>query len=475
MALEILNKGRLNPTKAVLAGILVFAGLTVLSRVFYLERIIMPDTAFQLFEIITRKGLAIQTNRFGAAATQAFPLLGVKLGWSLNALLVVYSFAFVAFPLFLFILLAWGFKNRTMALALGFFTLMLTNHSFYWVQSELLQGCALLLFVFGVATAGERMAWWRLILLFPLAAVVIFFHPLTFIPWVFLSGFFLASLPLRRQPAFWLFCLSGLIWLGVKFILVKTADYDAGAYKLSEGLLAKIPGFFSWRSTRLFGGYLFSDYYVFLLLFLVLAAIYFRRRQWWKAGLVTLFSLGYIVLINGTFDWGGVRFHTESFYQPLGIFVFVPFLYDLAPGWQLKRWFWPAVFALIVVRLVHIAAISPEYRKRIDWYERLLERTRAYPGTKFAVDQQNVPMGLLQLSWGSSFETLYLSARRSPDSTRTVIIYDPNVPMDKFLPQNNAFFQPFGAMPYEWFRTSPYFHFRDTSHYRVLGPEAMPQ
>ncbi len=465
----------LNGKKAWLTGLVVLAVMAVMAAFFYLERIIMPDTAFQVFEIIMRKSFAIQVNRFGAAATQVFPLMAVKAGLSLHQVLLWYSLSFVVFPLVLFAILAWGAKGRVMALALALFALLLTNHTFYWVQSELLQGCVLLIFVFGLATAREQLPWLWLAFLAPLMGVVVFFHPLTFIPYVFLSLFFLGHKVYNRQGAFWAFCLSGLVFLAIKHLVIPTGQYDAGAFQQSAGLWDKIPGFFSWRSTRLFGGYLFTDFYAFVLLFGALMAFYIRNRIFWKAGLIFMFSLGYIVLINGTFDWGGVRFHTESFYQVLGLFVLIPFLYDLAPRWQNKRWFWPALWALLLIRLVHIYAIHPEYSKRIDWYQTLLRHTWKYPETKFAADQQHVPMGTLQLSWGSSFETLVLSALQSPDSTRTVIIYDPNVPMEQFLPQKKAFFQPFAAMPYEWFGESPYFHFRDTALYRVLRQEEIPQ
>lgn len=475
MSFSASDLGQLQGKKSWLTGWIVLAGLVLLAAFFYLERIIMPDTAFQVFEIMMRKSFAIQVNRFGAAATQVFPLMAVKAGFSLYQVLLWYSLSFVVFPFILFGILAWGAKGRVMALALALFTLLLTNHTFYWVQSELLQGCVLLIFVFGLATAREKLPGWWLVFLVPLIGVVVFFHPLTFIPFAFLSLFFLGHKIYNRQIVFWAFCLSGLIFLAIKHLVIPTGQYDAGAFQQSAGLLEKISGFFSWRSTRLFGGYLFTDFYAFVLLFGALLVYYIRTRLFWKAGLIFLFSLGYIVLINGTFDWGGVRFHTESFYQVLGLFVLIPFLYDLAPRWQRKRWFWPALWALLLIRFAHIYGIHPEYSKRIDWYESLLHSTWKYPETKFAMDQQHAPMGTLQLSWGSAFETLFLSALQSPDSTRTVIIYDPNVPMEQFLPQKKAFFQPFAAMPYEWFQESPYFHFRDTAQYRVLRQEEIPQ
>ena len=71
-------------------GIVLYFILIVLSVLFYKERTIMFDTAFQLFQILRNDNFAIQVNRFGSAITQAFPLYTSRLNFSLETITIIY-------------------------------------------------------------------------------------------------------------------------------------------------------------------------------------------------------------------------------------------------------------------------------------------------------------------------------------------------------------------------------------------------
>jgi hypothetical protein len=131
-------------------GLLFFSTLLALSLYFWQERVIMVDAAFQIFCVIMEETLAIQVDRFSAAIVQFVPLLMVKNNVALPTILMTYSAAFVVYPMLAFVLLVAWVRNYRMGLALILFFGLLQVHTFYWIQSELIQGCVFSLFLLGL-------------------------------------------------------------------------------------------------------------------------------------------------------------------------------------------------------------------------------------------------------------------------------------------------------------------------------------
>ena len=63
----------LNRSIITIAGLTFYGLLMLLSMVFFRERVIMPDTSFQLFELLRHNDFAIQVGRYGAVMSQSFP------------------------------------------------------------------------------------------------------------------------------------------------------------------------------------------------------------------------------------------------------------------------------------------------------------------------------------------------------------------------------------------------------------------
>ena len=51
----------------------IFTLLTVMAVIFYQERMLFSDMAFQTFHILRTGSIQVQSGRFGAAGTQVFP------------------------------------------------------------------------------------------------------------------------------------------------------------------------------------------------------------------------------------------------------------------------------------------------------------------------------------------------------------------------------------------------------------------
>ncbi len=464
------------PSKWVaIAGYLAFTILGLMAGIFYLERMMMADAIFQTFAIIKDQDLGIQVGRFGSAATKIFPWIAIESGLPLKAVLMVYSLSFVIYPFLLYWVLVRWVKNERMGLVLVLFFTLLTAHTFYWIQSELLQGCALIIFFYGLLSQWLPLKTWQLAILFPLVVVIIFFHPLAFIPFLFLWAFFALENDYWKQLPYLAVLAFCFLVLGYKHFIMPPNYYDSGSIKLSENIFEQFGNIFQVRSTKNFLRYLVTDYYFFPPLFFWVLSHYIIHKRWLKLGLVFLSTIGFLVLINGTFFWGADQYYVESFYQILTIFAATPLVFDILPTFKSQRLVLWLVIGTLAVRLLHIGLTHRPYTERLQWTQDMLEKTKSYPGTKFMMDREDTPHHKLMLTWGSSYETLMLSAMENPDSTRTFIIVDPNVPSEELLKRNNAFLTPFGALDYDYFQESPYFHFRDTSYYRVLTKEEILQ
>jgi hypothetical protein len=83
----------------------------------YQERTIIFDPAFHLFSIVRKGEFAIQVHFFGAFFAQLFPLVAVKLGVPLKAIMISYCMSFILLDALLFGLLLQPLRQPYWALA----------------------------------------------------------------------------------------------------------------------------------------------------------------------------------------------------------------------------------------------------------------------------------------------------------------------------------------------------------------------
>lgn len=455
-------------------GYFAFLLLLLLAYLFYLERTIMVDMAYQTFAMIHHDDFAIQGNRFGVVATRIFPYLAFKLGSALQSILITTSLSYILFPLVLYFCLIRILKNEYMGIVLLLFYTLMVGHTFYWIQSELIQACATILFFFGWVTSYPQLKNWMLLPLWGLVVIIIFFHPLSIIPFLFLwLFFFFKQLPKRDWRYYSLLIMAILIYMG-KQLFIPTNSYDLTAHSAIYNLIDDFWSFFSFRSNRIFLQNCIREYYFFSILLIWLGIFYYRQKAKLKLALLLVFFLGYVTLINGSFPWGGVSFHIESFYQILTIFVAVPFVFDLLPALKnnKKTAFYLLLF-MISIRIIHISFHRKVYKERLEWNLTMLEETKKMEGRKFLINMKDAPMDKIIMEWGTSFETLLLSAAVHPDSTRTFWVFNEDgMPLAEYLQKSNVILTNMGSIPMQELNKS-YFNIRDTSRYELLSKDQL--
>ena len=167
--------------------------LCILGTVFYKERVAFADLSFHMFCLIKDQDYIIQNQRFGAFITQSIPIIGSKLNLSLEIISIAYSLGFALYYFSIFLIVYKLLKNQRMALVMLLLSTLMVCDTFFWIQSELPQGLAMMVLAFGIITHKPDIKEYtklELVLLIPILITVAYFHPLIFIPFTFILVYY---------------------------------------------------------------------------------------------------------------------------------------------------------------------------------------------------------------------------------------------------------------------------------------------
>lgn len=437
---------------------------------FFKERTIFLDVAFHLFYIVKDGDFAIQANRFGAIVTQIFPLLSAKLQLPLKWVMINYSAGLVLYYFGTFWLCARVFKNERIGLAMVLFSTLMVSYTFWWMQIEFAQGIALTILFFGFIAREKPWKSYHFIeiaLFFLLLFAITYFHPLLPFVFFFLILFFL--LEQNRIEKKVLFA-AATVFSGILYIkneLLPAASYDATATEGIKNFKALFPNYLDLLANKNFIQYCITDYYLLPIGLLIVIGTYLYLRKYLHLLLVLVFSCGYLLLVNVSFYQGMPQFHIESFYLPLSIFIIFPLAYEVFPRIR-NRYALIAILSIILtMRLLHIGKLHQPYTARLHWQKQLLEKTRQLPHQKLILDQKEVPLDTLMMSWGASYEFWLLSSLQNPENPRSIIIAENPGEFDWAMDDPAVFITKWGAFKYSEL-PKRYFNFADTSRYQKL-------
>lgn len=405
-------------------GFLFFSILLALSLYFWQERVLIMDAAYQVFCVITRETLAIQVERFGAAVVQYIPLLMARNNVALPTILMTYSAAFVVYPMLAFALLITWVRNYRMGLALMLFFGLLQVHTFYWIQSELIQGCVFSLFLLGLYSQWPRLNGLRVVAYAFMTIVVVYAHPLAITALVFGLGYFYIDDERYRKSAFWYLLACIVVVMGYKYFLSTIGQYDQTAIAKANGMGGRLLHFFELSSVKAFGSRLLSTYFLLLPAIAALIYLFVREKQFWKLAWTMTAIIAWLILILTTHHWGVEQFYIESFYLMLGVFVGLPLAWD---AWiKLSKWWMGPVLLVMVmgVRIGQIWEAKSAYVQRLEWHKEMLTKMEQYPEQRFYIWKKDVPMYLLQYIWATPFESMMLSSIQDKHNPKTLYVMD---------------------------------------------------
>lgn len=448
-----------------LIGLITFLALVVLSIVFYKERIIFADPAFQLSYMIRDDNFAIQVNRFAAVLSKIFPYLAIKLSLSLNIIVLIYSLSFPLYNLMFFVIIFKYFKNIEWAIILLLYNILIVSHSFYWPAIELNQGVAVMMFYFAFISYLSRAKTVKIIhwiVTALLIATIVFSHPLIIIPFVFIHIYlYFFNINTVNKNMFTIGVLFTLTTLIIKRIFFRNW-YDDMQMESLNNFVNLFPNYWDIPSNKKFLQYFINDYYISGIILLSVFIYLILKRELLKIVLIFSFIIGYILIINISFPNGSDNFFSESKYMLLSIFIAIPFVFDLIPRLKTNYLFAILLF-IIIIRLFHIYNTHSLYSERVNWLSRVLTKTEKLHEKKLIINKNDTPTDTLMLTWASSYEFLLLSTIEK-NNPRSILITEDPLSFKQKMKSNNTFLDEWRVYKYDKF-PKRYFNFKDSSKY----------
>lgn len=295
-----------------------------------------------------------------------------------------------------------------------------------------------------------------------LLLVLVFAHPVIFIPAIFLYIFYMFQDKWNRTY-YGMNLAVFIAFLGIKTVFFNTA-YDTQAGGSALNLLTFFPNCFMHQSNYNFIRYVINDYYFLILGALAIGVFYVRFKRWFELLLSGGFFLAYLLLVNMSYPGGEHQFYLENLYLPLTIFVAFPLVYDLLP--KLKVSHTGYLFVLVVIiRLADIYYTHTFYEERVDYLYGVIDDVKSDSNSKVVLKERESDKEALMMTWAVPYEVWVLSTYRDQESAS--IILTPNVDEKSYIQQySTKFSATWGDFEYNSL-PEQYFVFKDNSNYVI--------
>jgi hypothetical protein len=377
--------------------------------------------------------------------------------------LLIYSACFIIVYSAIYTIVVYPLKNIQLGWVLiGYLSLMMSD-TFYWIQSEYQQGCALcILFFASVLYKNDFSNYLFLSIQTILLVTVSFMHPLLIFVFSFFIIYFYLNKNIALKSAVVWFILFLLAWL-FKSIFLKTS-YDSGKMSGLNNIINFFPNYYNATSIQYFFKACVADYFLFVVLFLVIAFYFLKTKQLLKTLFFAASVIGYLFIISISNADMPNDFYIQSMYLPLGIMVFTPLFFEIVPAIK-KELLLFSVIAYLSIRLFFIIDAGKWFTERLAWNEKIIGYVHSLENNKFIIQEDLVSKDILGIYWGMSFETLILSSLNNPNSATTILIH-PNPSQFNWLHRTDAFLTPWDI----WYGDEipqKYFNLKD-NHYTEI-------
>ena len=449
-------------------GYTTYLILAIFALIFYKERTAFLDMSFHLFYILKDGTYTIQNYRFGAFVTQSFPLVGAKFGLSLKSIMQLYSVGFVLFYAAIFTIIIRLLKSVKFAIIMLLFSTLMVTHTFYWIQSELPQGIALMILYFAflkymsLVDKNRDNSIINIPVIVVSSFVLAFIHPLMIFPVAFVTFYFIIIDSDGRKLYLSSFISFFAIYI-LKSIFFKT-EYDSGAMKGIINIFKLFPNYFTLQSNKNFIHYIINDYYLLIATLLVVLGYYISKKNYLKALLVAFFFFGYLLLVNVSYPAGAENFYMENLYLPLAVFVIFPLVFDLFVRLRYKI-LWPVLILILAIRITDIYFAHPLYSDRVQYIEDYIEKVNNSKQKKQIIDEKLMSKDTLLMSWASPYEFWLLSTIKT-GKTLSIFITDDINAFEWGKNYNKKFLTKWGTFDYSEL-PSKYFIMKDSSYYSI--------
>ncbi len=407
-------------------GLLTFFGMLVISVVFYEERTTFLDLAYHLFEQARRGTVAIQNYRFVSALTQYLPTQLLGAGVDMKTVQLVYSLVFPVFYGSVWAITYFGLRAREWALAWTLLWAAFATHTHFWVQSELPQGLAILVLALPLVGCQPRTAVARVLVRTTLPALlftVAFAHPLLVVPVTFCFGLLWCT-QFANRIEISVAALTYYVFFGLRATVFAT-EYDATAGGgIKEGLRLLRQGWLPFSVER-FAPELLTEYYAFVLVFVLALALLWRSGAELAAGWTALAVGGHFALVAIAYPTDATApFYFENLLLPMGFMAAAGLAFGVfrakyqgVSALRQNRYSTLLCVAILVLACVRILSVGytgrSTYSERLRFLKTTLKNERADKRRQVIRRPTEKEQRGLIMTWGSPYEAWIVSLREN--------------------------------------------------------------
>ncbi len=443
-------------------GVIYFLFYILLALVYYMERVSMIDSAFQLFSIVRSEDLTIQVNRYLAFFTQIFPLIGVKLNFSLETIARIYSASFPIVYGICYVFIAFVFKDRKNAILFLIYHFLIVGHSFYWPQCELVQGISWFIVYVSFLEwqlVNSKKFYYLHLLNLGFVVSLVFMHPL--ILFIFSFYFFILFFEkpeYRRQYIF-------QIGIFIVISLLKKIFFENGYDNMFNDKLIHFFNDFSQERKGLKISVIYNKFilnFKFLVCAFILTIGYLiYSKKFILSAILVVYSVSLILLIYIGYGMNMDLFYSEVQYNLIIFFMGCIFVFCLSIN--LNKNYHIGWLLLMFLAFNHrVTDLSHQYTGRVNYLKELIKE---YHGQKVIKIANQNDFQNLRLFWSSSFETWLISTIINGKSS-SIIVVDNVGKYNKDMSETDKWITIWETICYDSLNPR-YFKFRDAGTYII--------
>jgi len=443
--------------KAYRLGLLVYMFMLALSVLFYKERAILSDSAYDLFHVL--RGVPdYNMVRFAGFVPKLAAIAAVKAGAGISGVLLSYSVATVLFYFIIYCICGSVLKKYEHALIVLLCNVLVVSECFYYIPSELPQGMAFFALFLAVLPGIKEGSIARHLCIILFTIVLGFFHPLM----LFVLGYSAVFFWFRNQAGISRKTLLEIVAVFSVLVLLKMfvirTQYEQHSMSGLKNFVTQFPHYFTLYSDRQFLHHCFTEYYWIPLIFFFAGGFYFVHKQWARLLFFAGSVAGYILLVNISYpSKETASYYMENLYLPVSMFLALPLVFDVLPAPAVRRFALPLFVLIIATFCVRIYAGQSVFGTRLNEERKVLAE---YDEKKIILSSKRVNTDVLQMLWPAPYELLLLSACEKGKAASVIIDDDPGR-RPWAANERKSLIVNWNTFPYRML-PGKYFHFTDT-------------
>lgn len=421
--------GALGQTRAdkllTLLGHGIFALLFVWAVLYYQARVLSYDGAWQLFLMIQEGDFTIAYQRYLIAGLQWLPVLLIKLGAPLKAVMLSYSISWVLYPYLIYLFLIYGLKHVQAGMLLLCALVLSPGVTYFYITAELPPSLYWLVIWMAWQTRPLPYSWEKsqsgqwisfgiaalLVITASYGRIIIGFG----IVWLLL--FQLLDQPKSARKNGWLLLGIAIAWYSYRWLSIPSGSYtsnilgqfmvslDPREYLMDESILGH---FYRKLAKGLWLGYAVG----------IGMMVYYGVQRRYLLGLFMLASLLVLSYFAIAVSPRGVM-GSDHYLMIWGSMI----------GWPLLVALWPQRPKALVTGLLALILVvgtftmhnkRQHFVKRIPYLESLISQARSRNTPKALLRPEEADPTYLWVSWSLGTETLLLSSLDPTQQTVSV-------------------------------------------------------